>query len=422
MAYSYFDTTFHPDELNRIKAKMLNWLKPFGIFVYLDNNQYANGPNRYEVLVAAGVKKHFGCFPPGRLPRWLFGHLSYDMKNTIETGLHSRHDERIGFPESYWFEPETVLYIPHGSSCLCIEGKNPQQIYESLLLTASSFQGTRRQPVSWKLHFSKKEYLDTLRNIQQHIVNGDCYELNFCIEACCTFVKIDPLDTFVRLNAINPAPYACLYRKDNSWLIGASPERFLFKSAHRIYAQPIKGTIGRGCDKAEDDLLKQHLYESIKDRAENIMIVDLMRSDLAKCCIPGSIQATELFGLYAFPQVHQMISTIEGRLRPDAGVADILRSTFPMGSMTGAPKIKVMELIEEYEGSRRGIYSGTVGYINPEGDFDFNVVIRSLMYNSRTRYLAYQTGGAITYDSIPEQEWEEVRLKAKAMEAVFAVR
>jgi len=148
-----------------------------------------------------------------------------------------------------------------------------------------------------------------------------------------------------------------------------------------------------------------------------------MRSDLAKCCIPGSIQATELFGLYAFPQVHQMISTIEGRLRPDAGVADVLRSTFPMGSMTGAPKIKVMELIEKYEGSRRGIYSGTVGYINPDGDFDFNVVIRSLMYNQNTRYLAYQTGGAITYDSIPEQEWEEVHLKAKAMEAaVFAIK
>jgi len=422
MAYSYFETTFHPDELGRMKTKMLNWLQPFSIFVYLDNNQYANGPNRYEILIAAGMKRHFAALPPDTPPRWLFGHLSYDMKNTIEPGLQSRHAERSGFPEGYWFEPEIVLYIPHGSARLCIEAEHPQHIYESLIQTSSSLLRPRQQPVNWKFFFSKNEYLDALQHIQQHIVNGDCYELNFCLEAYCAPVDIDPLHTFARLNAINPAPYACFYRKENSWLIGASPERFLYKSGNHIYAQPIKGTIERGEHISEDERLRKRLSKSIKDRAENIMIVDLMRSDLAKCCIPGSVQATELFGLYAFPQVHQMISTIEGRLLPDIGVADILSHTFPMGSMTGAPKIKVMQLIEQYERSRRSIYSGTVGYINPDGDFDFNVVIRSLMYNQNTRYLAYQTGGAITFDSIPEQEWKEVRLKAKAMEAVFAVK
>jgi para-aminobenzoate synthetase component 1 len=304
---------------------------------------------------------------------------------------------------------------------LCIEGENPQGIYEALLQTPTTVTPTRSQPINWQFHFSKKAYLDTLQHIQQHIINGDCYELNFCLEAYCNSVDIDPFQTFVRLNTINPAPYACLYRNEDAWLIGASPERFLFKSGDRIYAQPIKGTIGRGKNKAEDDLLRQTLLESIKDRAENIMIVDLMRSDLAKCCVPGSIQASELFGLYAFPQVHQMISTIQGQLLPMAGVADVMRSTFPMGSMTGAPKVMVMQLIEQYERSRRGIYSGTVGYINPDGDFDFNVVIRSLMYNRKTQYLSYQAGGAITYDSIPEQEWKEVRLKARAMESVFAV-
>jgi para-aminobenzoate synthetase component 1 len=150
------------------------------------------------------------------------------------------------------------------------------------------------------------------------------------------------------------------------------------------------------------------------------MIVDLVRNDLARCCELGSVTVDELFGIYSFPQVHQMISTVSGRLRDDMSFADALKYSFPMGSMTGAPKVKVMELIETYEAARRELFSGTLGYITPGGDFDFNVVIRSLFYNENSKRLSYQTGGAITYDSTAEQEWEEMRLKAWALERIFA--
>ncbi len=420
MTQACFTTTFHPDELARIKAKMLNWLQPFSIFVYLDNNQYANDPNRYEVLLAAGMKKYFGDQPPEYLPRWLFGHLSYDMKNQMEPLLNSRHPECIGFSDGFWFEPEVVMYIPHNSCRLHIEGERAQDIAAALKQANEHFSAAAQKPVRWELRFSEQEYLDTVQKIQQHITEGDCYELNLCVEAYCEHIDIQPVNVFQRLNTINPSPYASLYRNGDAWLMGASPERFLLKSGNQIFAQPIKGTIGRGKNGEEDDLRKQQLSASHKDRAENIMIVDLMRNDLARSCVPGSIQATELFGIYDFPQVFQMISTVEGQLLPDMNATQILQNSFPMGSMTGAPKVKVMQLIEQYERSRRGIYSGTIGYINPDGDFDFNVVIRSLMYNQRNRYLSYQTGGAITYDSIPEQEWAEIKLKGKAMEAVFS--
>jgi para-aminobenzoate synthetase component 1 len=200
----------------------------------------------------------------------------------------------------------------------------------------------------------------------------------------------------------------------------ASPERYLHKHGNTILSQPIKGTARRGTDTGSDNEIKTALQSSIKDRAENVMIVDLVRNDIARSCKTGSVKVEELFGIYTFPQVHQMISTITGQLKEEEPFTNAIRYSFPMGSMTGAPKVKVMELVEKYEHSRRELFSGTVGYISPEGNFDFNVIIRSLFYNAATRYLSYQTGGAITYDSTPEQEWEEMRLKAWALEKIFS--
>lgn len=200
----------------------------------------------------------------------------------------------------------------------------------------------------------------------------------------------------------------------------ASPERYLFKDGVKVLSQPIKGTARRDADVTIDSQIKQELRNSIKDQAENVMIVDLVRNDLARSCETGSVHVDELFGIYSFPQVHQMISTVSGELKPGVPFTNAIHYSFPMGSMTGAPKIKVMELIELYEQQRRELFSGTVGYINPEGDFDFNVVIRSLFYNAATQYLSYQTGGAITYDSDPMKEWEEMRLKAWALERIFS--
>lgn len=414
---------FPETELQIIKQKMLDWLQPFSILIYLDNNEYKNQPNRYECVAAAGIKKTYSSIPNHQIGQWLFGHICYDYKNSIEPSLNSNHEDFLGITTTFWFEPKVVMYIPFGKNQLVIEG-------EGAIAIKGVIMGSRRRrdPIitqttinpKWLYHFTKDEYLNTINNIKSNIRKGDCYELNFCIEAFCKDVAINPYDVFNKINQINPAPFSAFYRNENFFLIAASPERFIYKQEEIIIAQPIKGTIKRGNNTPEDDSLKRQLLNDEKERAENTMIVDLMRNDLGKCCKAGTVNVSEFLGIYTFPKLHQMISTVEGTLKPHISFQEIIHNTFPMGSMTGAPKVKVMQLIEQYERSRRGIFSGSVGYINPVGDFDFNVIIRSIMYNAKTNYLSYQTGGAITDASIAEQEWDEARLKAQAMEAALS--
>jgi len=194
-----------------------------------------------------------------------------------------------------------------------------------------------------------------------------------------------------------------------------SPERFIHKQNHEIISQPIKGTSKRGADPTQDELLKVALKNNQKEQAENVMIVDLVRNDLGKVAIPGTVNVDELCGIYTLKTVHQMISTISATLKENLLFSEIIKASFPMGSMTGAPKIRAMEIIEELEFFSRGLYSGSVGYISPDGNFDFNVVIRSILYNSTTKALLYPAGGAITANSDIAKEFEECLLKAKTM-------
>jgi para-aminobenzoate synthetase component 1 len=274
--------------------------------------------------------------------------------------------------------------------------------------------------LSFNSRLSKEEYIQRIVALKEHIRNGDCYEINYCNEAFVEGITVNARDVFRKLNAASPAPFAAFYQNDGQFMLSASPERFIAKDGNVVRSQPIKGTARRGAYEAEDERLKEELRSSEKEQAENVMIVDLVRNDLARSCEVGSIEVEELFGIYSFPRVHQMISTVRGKLRDGVPFADAIRYAFPMGSMTGAPKHKVMQLIDLYEAARRDLFSGSVGYISPDGDFDFSVVIRSLFYNADTRYLSYQTGGAITWGSNPESEWEELRLKAAAMERIFA--
>lgn len=414
--------SFREEELQTIKKKMLNWLRPFSIFVYLDNNEYRHGPQRFELLVGAGPIAFFEHAGEGG-GDWLFGHLTYDYKNKIEPKLSSRREEQTGFPDSFFFRPETVAYIPAGSCRLHVSSLNedPEKVLQHILEQPPAIESILQEKhnINWQYRFTKEAYIDSIAHIRQHIEDGDCYELNFCTEAFAPGTVIDPFAVFDRLNTLNPAPFSALYRNNDAWLMCASPERFLYKEKDSIQSQPIKGTARRGADPETDEQLKAALYNNAKERAENVMIVDLVRNDLARSCKTGTIAVPELFGVYTFPQVHQLISTVSGILKPDIGNLEIIEHAFPMGSMTGAPKMIVMELVEQYERSRRGLYAGTVGYCTPEGDFDFNVVIRSLLYNNASGYLSYQTGGAITYGSDAAAEWEEVRLKAKALEQIF---
>ena len=405
----------------------MNWAKQFNTFCFLDNHQYQIAPHSVECLLAAGEKRMISTIAGSALKEleqfimerksWLFGHLSYDLKNEIEALCSGRID-KVGFPDLFFFEPEVIIRLSGGE--MNIEADDATAIFDQVEKTVNTPLPASDNIVEIKKRISKEQYVDYVQKLQKHIARGDCYEVNFCQEFFAEKVIIDPLFVYKKLSGASPNPFSALYRVHDKWLICASPERFLKRNGSTVISQPIKGTSRRVTDDMnEDELNKQTLYNSTKDRSENVMVVDLVRNDLAKVCREGTVHVDELFGIYSFPQVHQMISTVSGELKPQASFEEIIRATFPMGSMTGAPKKRVMELIEQYEQTRRGIFSGAVGYITPNGDFDFNVVIRSIMYNDSSKYLSFQAGSGITFYSQAEQEWEECLLKAEAIKKVL---
>lgn len=319
------------------------------------------------------------------------GFITYDYKNKVEN-LTSKKPVSINFPDLFFFKPEKHDFFDYNK--------------------AIQLPSSQKKKVTFNCNFTKEEYIKTVNRIKEHIVNGDIYEMNFCIEFTAN-EEINPLALYIKTLQENPKPFSSFFKYKNKYMIGASPERYIQKDEKKLFSNPIKGTAPRGTTKEEDNQLKSALYNSEKERAENLMIVDLVRNDLSKIGIKGTTKVEELFGLYTFPTVHQMISTVSCEV--NTNFENILNGTFPMGSMTGAPKVMSMELIERYEKSSRGLYSGATGYLLPNGDFDFNVVIRSLIYDADTHQLSLHVGGAITFSSDPEQEYEECLLKAKSM-------
>jgi len=408
---------------------MLNFLQKFGIFCFLDNNEYEFDKS-YECIAGAGilqsiVAKQFGYFSEinefQKLHKdWIFGHLSYDIKNEIED-LHSLNPDGIKFPEYFFFVPEIVFIISGNELQIGICNSFDTDNIHKQIISCSAEINKHYNRAEIKSRFTKNEYITTVKKLQEHILRGDCYEINFCQEFYINETEIDPLFVYSQLTKLSPSPFSAFYKYHDRFLLCSSPERFLKKAGNTVISQPIKGTSERIINDAKaDDQLKKNLLNNDKERSENIMIVDLVRNDLAKICEEGSVFVKDLLSVYSFPHVHQMISTISGTLKNNISLADVFRATFPMGSMTGAPKKRVMELIEMYEKTKRGLFSGSVGYINPEGDFDFNVVIRSILYNSSEKYLSIQAGSAITFKSVPEKEYEECLLKIAALRNVLA--
>jgi para-aminobenzoate synthetase component 1 len=345
---------------------------------------------------------------------WLFGCFSYDLKNETEA-LRSAHPDGIGFPDLVFWVPETVIGIRHGQLEIHCLRQDPRSVLSTIQAIRPATSPSIHPPIALQPRVSKEDYLRAVDAIRQHIIDGDVYELNYCQEFFAEHADINPVVVFERLMALSRAPFSAWLRVEDRYALCASPERFLKHDNSVLFSQPIKGTRRRGGTEAEDADIREALLNSEKDRAENVMIVDLVRNDLARSCVPGSVVVDELFGIYTFPTVHQMISTVRGRLRPEVHPLEALRNAFPMGSMTGAPKVMAMQLIERYERSRRGLYSGAIGYITPEGHFDFNVVIRSILYHSGNQYVSASVGGAIVYDSRPEEEYEECLVKVEAL-------
>lgn len=345
---------------------------------------------------------------------WHFGHLGYGLKAETE-GIHGGPADPVGFAPAFFFVPQWVIRCSGGEVQIGSWDDDHSLVWDAVN-AAQSIASVHVAPVMRPL-MSREDYVGRVRQLQQHILRGDCYEINFCQAFAADAAIIDPLRIFNQLASVSPNPFAAYYRVGEQFLICASPERFLQKLGNRLITQPIKGTIGRNLYNAEADLaLQQALRESPKERAENVMVVDLVRNDLSRVCREGTVKVSELFGIYPFPQVHQMISTIEGELRAGTELRSIIRACFPMGSMTGAPKKRVLELIDQYETVGRGLFSGSVGYITPEQDLDLNVVIRSVLYNRQEAYLSYLAGSGITFYADPESEYEECMLKAEAMQ------
>lgn len=351
--------------------------------------------------------------------RWLFGYLTYDLKNTIEQ-LCSKNEDGLNFPMIHFFSPKVVIRQNEDSFSLfyddeSLSEKEANEIYKLCFSPAPEEKNKRDNQITIRSKILKGEYIDSVNKLKQHIREGNIYEINFCQEFYAENISIDTATVYKKLNVISSAPFSAFGKFGAHHLICASPERFLQKRSSKLISQPIKGTIRRSENVMEDEQLKKELQNNAKEQSENVMIVDLVRNDLSRIAKKGSVNVDELFGIYTFKQVHQMISTVSCEIKENISFTDILKSLFPMGSMTGAPKISAMKLIEEYESTKRGLYSGAVGYISPDGDFDFNVVIRSILYNSENSYLSFMVGSAITDKAQAEQEYEECLLKAKAM-------
>ncbi|QQS30445.1 MAG: anthranilate synthase component I family protein [Sphingobacteriales bacterium] len=421
---------------NGFKEKLRAWSVSFETIVYLDSNDYAFDKfSSYECMLAVArnlplqittyKNEQRNSFEQLKAmheqqPSWLFGFFGYDLKNETEE-LESSLPDRVMMPDLYFFEPEVLITLSSNSDELSISVVSsspftPEIVFDQIEQQMTGVLETANQSVVLTPRMNKEDYLESVEKLREHIRQGDLYEVNLCQEWYADQVNINPYSVFSRLLKIALPPFSAFVKYKQQYLLCASPERFLKNRSGLLISQPIKGTSKRNLQDAnEDQKLKEQLFQNAKERAENVMIVDLVRNDLTRSAIHGTIKVPELFGTYTFKTVHHLISTITARLHPEVHWTEAIKNAFPMGSMTGAPKIMAMQLIEKYELTTRGLFSGAVGYITPKGDFDFNVVIRSLLYNEAGAYLSLHVGSAITFGSNAESEYEECLLKAQAI-------
>ena len=420
--------TFAVKNSKKLKQQLLTWASRFSSCSFLDNHHYDSAWNLEECLVAAGAKcilkfhentevESIQSFIDDHRGEWIFGHFGYEFKNILE-GISGDKSGKESFAPIHLYVPEYLVQFKDGSAIIHSNGKAPILVWKEIntIELASDAKSVIQVPQPC---ITKNEYLETVRKLKDHIHRGDCYEINFCQEFTCIVPEFSPVVSYARLAEISPNPFSCFYHVNHGHLLCASPERFLARRGNKIFSQPIKGTAARNENDADDKTSLRLLLESPKERSENVMVVDLVRNDLSRVCAEGTVNVEELYGIYSYPQVHQMISTISGQLADGISFMDIMKACFPMASMTGAPKTRVIQLVSEYEKTTRGLFSGTVGYIAPSGDFDWNVVIRSLFYNAETCLLSYWVGSGITWYSDPEQEYEECLLKASAIKKVL---
>jgi para-aminobenzoate synthetase component 1 len=407
------------------KSQLLTWAQQFREVVFLDSNDYPQKYSNYDCILAVDAltsinTDYHNAFEDLKQYQqttkdWIFGYLSYDLKNDTEE-LYSSNFDGLQFPDLFFFQPKKLFLLKNNLleiQYLNLCDDEVEEDFDSILNTTFS-PSENLNPIEIQQRISKDIYKEKVEKMLEYINKGDIYEANFCMEFYAE-TTINPLEKFFLLNDISKPPFAAYVKNNNNFLLSATPERYLKKENNKIISQPIKGTSKRYSDFEKDEISKNNLALDPKERSENIMITDLVRNDLSRTAKKGSVEVEELCVIYSFLQVHQMISTITSIIDDQYIGLDAIKYSFPMGSMTGAPKISAMNIIEELEETKRGLYSGSVGYFTPNGDFDFNVVIRSILYNSKINYVSFSVGSAITALSIPELEYEECLLKANAM-------
>jgi para-aminobenzoate synthetase component 1 len=423
--------TYTLSETKTFIAKAKIWGAKEDYFLLLDSQGHKDNYSSFNCAIAAG---NMSVFKPTsqdyfndlfnfhkEQKDWIFGHLGYDLKNQAEN-LSSKKDNPTGFSEISFFVPEHLIFIFGNNVEIQISGDQSRADKIFNEITGLEIPKNIVLPeIKISNRISRKQYLETLAQLKEYIRTGEIYEVNFCQEFHAISPGLNLPYLSNKLSEFSPTPFSAYYKNNNSQLACASPERFLRKLGDKLISQPIKGTISREKDPIKDEAAKTLLRSNRKEQSENVMIVDLVRNDLSRVSKAGTITVDELMGIYSFSQVHQMISTVSAQISPDKTWVDALKSAFPMGSMTGAPKVRAMEIIDESESSRRSLFSGSVGYVSPSGDFDFNVIIRSIFYNQETGYLSFMAGGAITHDASAEGEYEESLLKTKAIRNILNI-
>lgn len=412
-------------DLEVLKSKLLQWCSISSHSSFFDSNQHQDKYSHFDWIVAIGAHEiispsdnYFSELKTKFQHKqdWYFGHLTYDLKNSLEN-LNTRHSDTIGFPLMLFYIPEVVVHSRKGQ--VWVESLKHTTVEDFYAALPDIEPPLKSISINLEPKTSEREYLKKVDSLKQELQYGNIYEVNYCIEFAKQAKEFDPLSAFAKLNKSASAPFSAFYKNDSTHVICTSPERYIQKTGDHIISQPIKGTIRRDKNPEVDATLKVDLYHNEKERSENVMITDLVRNDLSQTAKRGSVRVDELFGIYTFNTVHQMISTISSTLDEKYHWTDLIKTTFPMGSMTGAPKIKAMELIDTHENFARNLYAGSVGYITPNGDFDFNVVIRSLFYNTKTNYLSARVGSAITIHCDAKKEYEECLLKAENLFAAI---
>ncbi len=358
--------------------------------------RYTGSPKTLQVHLETLDLAKINDFMVTHSSYFIIGYLGYDLGRQLLAKPFSKNPELLSLPNAFLvaIEKEEIIF-DEKKPITDSEKKIPLHRFRSLV--------------------PKTEYIKNVEAIKKHIQLGNIYELNYCIPFVSENVVIDPFLIFERVNQISPMPFSAFIDHPDFAIISASPERFIKRKNNRLFVQPMKGTRPRGSNETEDKKLTEELQNDQKERSENVMIVDLTRNDLSKVAKPGTVQVDELFGVYSYPSVHQMISTISCEVENNIPFAEILTATFPMGSMTGAPKSRAVDLIDEFESFSRGPYSGMMGYMDPDGDFDFNVLIRTIFYDKTRKKIFVAVGSAITSGSDVEKEYEECLIKLQPL-------